>query len=129
MPLVRISRRSGRPRRENQALLDAVHDALVEAFKIPDGDRHQQLLELAPEQFEIPAGRTEAFTLVEITAFPGRSADAKRALYRSMARRFEAAGVSPADQFVVILEPPLENWSPRNGVSSADVKPPFKLDV
>lgn len=57
------------------------------------------------------------------------SVEAKRALYRAMARRFEAAGVSPADQFVVILEPPLENWSPRNGVSSADVKPAFKLDV
>lgn len=129
MPLVRISRRTGRPVAENRALLDAVHDALVEAFKIPDGDRHQQLLELPPERFEIPAGRSEGFTLVEITAFPGRSPEAKRALYRSMARRFEAAGVSPADQFVVIVEPPLENWSPRHGVSSADVKPAFKLDV
>lgn len=129
MPLVRISRRAGRPAAENLALLDAVHDALVEAFKIPDGDRHQQLLELPPDRFEIPAGRGPAFTLVEITAFPGRSAGAKRALYQAMARRFEAAGVSPADQFVVILEPPLENWSPRNGVSSADAKPGFKLDV
>ncbi len=110
-------------------MLDAVHDALVEAFQIPDGDRHQQLVELPAAQFDIPAGRSEAFTLVEITAFPGRSVDAKRALYQAMARRFAAAGVPPADQFVVIVEPPLENWSPRNGVSSADVKPGFKLDV
>ncbi|MES1207644.1 MAG: tautomerase family protein [Pseudomonadota bacterium] len=129
MPLVRVSRRRGRPAAENQALLDAVHDALVEAFKIPDRDRHQQLLELPPEHFEIPTGRSEAFTLVEITAFPGRSRDAKRALFQAMARRFESAGVSPADQFVVLLEPPLENWSPRNGVSSADAQPAFKLDV
>ena len=46
-----------------------------------------------------------------------------------MARRFEAAGVSPSDLFVVLTEPPLENWSPRNGVSSFDEKPGFKLDV
>jgi hypothetical protein len=129
MPLVRVSRRSGRPAAENKALLDAVHDALVEAFKIPEDDRHQQLLELPVERFEIPAGRSEAFTLVEIMAFPGRSIGAKRALYAAMARRFEAAGVSAADQFVVIVEPTLENWSPRDGVSSADAKPSFKLDV
>jgi len=129
MPLVRVSRRAGFPAEQNKRLLDAVHAALVEAFKIPDQDRHQQLLELSAAFFEIPAGRSEAFTLVEITAFPGRSVAAKRALYQSMARRFEAAGVAPGDMFVVITEPPFENWSPRNGVSSADVKPGFKLDV
>jgi hypothetical protein len=46
-----------------------------------------------------------------------------------MATRFEAAGVSAADLFVVLTESPLENWSPRNGLSSADAKPSFKLDV
>lgn len=129
MPLVRINRRQGRPPAENRRLLDAVHEALVEAFKIPDADRHQLLLEHAAAAFEITADRTEAFTLVEMVAFPGRSPAAKRALYQSLARRFEAAGVSPADLFVVLTEAPLENWSPRNGISSADQKPAFKLDV
>jgi hypothetical protein len=103
MPLVRMTRRRGRPADENRRL-------------------H------APS-FEITADRSAAFTLVEITAFPGRSVAAKRALFQSMARRFEAAGVSPSDLFVVLTEPPLENWSPRNGVSSFDDKPGFKLDV
>jgi len=129
MPLVRISRRAGHPAAENKRLLDAVHAALVDAFKIPEHDRHQQLLEIDAAYFEIPPGRSEAFTLVEIIPFPGRSVDAKRALYAGMARRFESAGVAPADLFVVILEAPLENWSPRDGVSSADRKPGFKLDV
>jgi phenylpyruvate tautomerase PptA (4-oxalocrotonate tautomerase family) len=129
MPLVRITRRQGRPADENRRLLAAVHDALVEGFKIPEADRHQALIELDAASFEITADRTPAFTLVEITAFPGRSVAAKRTLYQSMARRFEAAGVSPRDLFVVINEPPLENWSPRNGVSSFDEKPGFKLDV
>jgi phenylpyruvate tautomerase PptA (4-oxalocrotonate tautomerase family) len=129
MPLVRINRRSGRPPEENQRLLDAVHQSLVEAFKIPDADRTQLLLEHAPAAFEITAERTEAFTLVEIVAFPGRSLAAKRALYQALARRFQAAGVSQADLFVVLTEPPLENWSPHDGVCSADQKPNFKLDV
>jgi phenylpyruvate tautomerase PptA (4-oxalocrotonate tautomerase family) len=129
MPLCRINRRSGRPPEENRRLLDAVHQALVEAFKIPDADRHQLLLEHDAAAFEITADRSDAFTLVEIVAFPGRSLAAKRALYQALARRFEAAGVSPDDLFVVLTEPPLENWSPRNGISSADQKPTFKLDV
>jgi phenylpyruvate tautomerase PptA (4-oxalocrotonate tautomerase family) len=129
MPLVTLNRRAGRPVEENRRLLDAVHAALVEAFHIPDGDRHQILLEHDASSFEFPADRTPAHTLVEIVAFPGRSIEAKRKLYQSLAQRFEAAGVSAGDLFVVITEPPLENWSPRNGVSSADVKPTFKLDV
>lgn len=129
MPLVRISRRAGRPATENRSLLDAVHDALVEAFKIPQKDRHQQLIELDAAHFEIPGDRGDAFTVVEITAFAGRSTDAKRALYQSLARRFESLGIAPRDLFVVINDPPLENWSPRNGVSAADVRPAFKLDV
>ena len=129
MPLVRLNRRAGRPTEENRRLLDAVHAALVEAFHIPDADRHQILFEHDASAFEIPTERTPAYTLVEIVAFPGRSTAAKRKLYQSLARRFEAAGVSAGDLFVVITEPPLDNWSPSNGVSSIDVKPTFKLDV
>jgi phenylpyruvate tautomerase PptA (4-oxalocrotonate tautomerase family) len=129
MPLVTLNRRAGRPSEENRRLLDAVHAALVEAFRIPDADRHQILIEHDATVFEIPADRTPAYTLVEIVAFPGRSTAAKRTLFQSIAQRFEAAGVSAGDLFVVVTEPPLDNWSPRNGVSSADVKPSFKLDV
>lgn len=129
MPLVRLNRRAGRPAEENRRLLDAVHAALVEAFCIPAADRNQILVEHPAAAFEIAADRTPAYTLVEITAFPGRSLEAKRKLYQSLATRFEAAGVSAADLFVVLTEPPLENWSPRNGLSSADAKPSFKLDV
>lgn len=129
MPLVKISRRVGSSAAENRRLLDAIHEAVVEAFKIPEGDRHQQLLELDRDHFEIPPERGPAYTLIEITAFPGRSLEAKRALYSALARRCEAVGVPRRDLFVVLLEPPLESWSPRDGISSVDRKPGFKLDV
>ncbi len=129
MPLVRVSRRQGFTAAENRRVLDAVHDALVEGFKIPESDRHQQLFELDAAHFEIPQGRGPSYTLVEITAFPGRSPEAKRALYQALARRCEAAGVPARDLFVVLVEPPLENWSPSDGISSAERKPGFKLDV
>jgi phenylpyruvate tautomerase PptA (4-oxalocrotonate tautomerase family) len=129
MPLVKVYRRAGRGAEENAKLLEAIHGALVEAFKIPDHDRNHLLFEQDAAHFEFPPGRTSAFALVEIVAFPGRSVDAKRALYASLARRFEALGIAPADLFVILTEPPLENWSVRDGLSSADAKPNFKLNV
>lgn len=129
MPLVKVTRRAGLPAAQNRQILDAAHRALVEAFKIPDPDRHQQLIELDPAHFEVPADRGPGFTLIEISAFPGRSLEAKRALYQALAAGCEAAGVPAGDLFVVLSEPPLENWSPRAGVASVDRKPAFKIGV
>jgi phenylpyruvate tautomerase PptA (4-oxalocrotonate tautomerase family) len=129
MPLVKVYRRTGRPPEENAKIIAAAHDALVEAFKIPDSDRNHLLFELDAAHLEAPPDRSAAYTLIEIAAFPGRSADAKRALYRGLCARLEAIGVPPGDLFVILSEPPLENWSVRHGLSSADHKPAFKLDV
>jgi phenylpyruvate tautomerase PptA (4-oxalocrotonate tautomerase family) len=129
MPIVRVNRLAGHSTQQNRRLLDAVHAALVEAFRIPDADRIQILVEHDAASFEIPSDRTTAFTWVEILAFPGRSVEAKRKLYQSIAVRFESEGIDAGDLFVLISEPPLENWSPRDGVSSADAKPNLDLDV
>ena len=129
MPLVRIDILEGRPTAERKQLLEAVHAALVDAFRIPDDDRTQILTEHPPEAFEIPPGHSDRYTLVQITAFPGRSARAKRALYEAIVRRLEDAGVPADDVFIVLQQPPLENWGIRGGQSAADVDLGFELDV
>jgi phenylpyruvate tautomerase PptA (4-oxalocrotonate tautomerase family) len=55
MPLVRIEIVKGRSLEERGQLFQAVHDALVEAFRIPDDDRTQRIVEHEPDNFEIPA--------------------------------------------------------------------------
>jgi phenylpyruvate tautomerase PptA (4-oxalocrotonate tautomerase family) len=52
MPLVRIEILEGRPAPDKKRLLQAVHDALVEACGIPDDDRTPRLIEHRPENFE-----------------------------------------------------------------------------
>jgi phenylpyruvate tautomerase PptA (4-oxalocrotonate tautomerase family) len=129
MPLVRIEVFRGRPVEERKRLLEAVHRALVEAFGVPEDDRLQRLIEHDPENLEVPPGRSESYVLVEITAFPGRSASAKRALYRTVVRNLGQAGV-PADDILVLLhEPPLVNWGIRGGRSADEVDLGFDLDV
>ncbi|HEY0708660.1 MAG TPA: tautomerase family protein [Polyangia bacterium] len=122
MPVVQISTRIGLTSAQKRALLDAVHEALMAAFKIPDTDRTQRLSEFAPDAFDIPAGKGPRYTLVEIAAFPGRSRDAKRALYREIVTRFEAVGVPADDVFIVLSEHPLENWGLRGGQAACDLE-------
>ena len=129
MPLVRIDVLKGRPAAEKKQLLDAVHDALVEAFGIPEDDRTQRLIEHDPENFEIEAGRSEQYTLVEITAVPGRSRAAKRALYAAIVRNLETIGTPENDVLVVIHEPPMQNWGIRGGRSADEVELGYRLDV
>src|ERR687898_1970217 len=129
MPLVRIEIVKGRSLEERQQLFQAVHDALVEAFRIPDDDRTQRIVEHDPDNFEIPPGSSDRYTLIEITAFPGRSAEAKRNLYRALVQRLGEIAIDPMDVSVVILEPRLESWGVRGGRSAADVDLGFSLDV
>jgi phenylpyruvate tautomerase PptA (4-oxalocrotonate tautomerase family) len=129
MPHVQIEIVKGRSLEERQQLFQAVHDALMETFRIPDDDRTQRIVEHEPENFEIPPGSSSRYTLIEITAFPGRSAEAKRRLFRALVRGLGAIAIDPMDVSVVILEPTLESWGVRGGHSAADVDLGFSLDV
>jgi phenylpyruvate tautomerase PptA (4-oxalocrotonate tautomerase family) len=129
MPHVRIEIVKGRSVQERQRLFQAVHDALMEAFRIPDDDRTQRIVEHEPENFEVPPGSSDRYTLIEITAFPGRSGEAKRKLYRALVQRLGDIAIGPMDVSVVILEPTLESWGIRGGRSAADVDLGFSLDV
>src|SRR4051812_28753911 len=97
MPLVTMETRRGLGPELKRGLFTGVHEALVECFRIPDHDRGQRLIEYDAEDFEIPPGRGPRFTIVTIVAFAGRSLDAKRALYRTIADRFEALGIPRLD--------------------------------
>ena len=128
MPIVHIHVAAGRAAGEKKALLDGVHAALVEAFRIPDSDRNQILHEHSPEHFESRHG--PGFTLVEATVFPGRTAEAKKRLFAAIARNLEAgAGVDPAGVVVVLQEPALECWGIRGGKPATEVAIGFDLDV
>jgi phenylpyruvate tautomerase PptA (4-oxalocrotonate tautomerase family) len=129
MPFVRIELLAGKTREFKQGLLDEVHAALVEAFKIPDHDRTQRLVELPREAFEFPKERRPDPILIEITCFSGRSAEAKRLLYRRLSERLaERPGVEPRNVCVVLSDVPRENWG--FGGSGADqIDLGFRVDV
>ena len=101
MPRVKIEIRKGRTEEHKQKLLQAVHDALVEAIKIPEHDRIQTLYEHEEQNFEVSTGKTEMFTLIEIIMFPGRSIEAKRNLYTAIVRNLEQLGIEVRDIMII----------------------------
>jgi phenylpyruvate tautomerase PptA (4-oxalocrotonate tautomerase family) len=129
MPLVRIEMIKGRPLAERRRLLGAAHAALVDAFGIPDDDRTQRIVEHDPENFDVPPGAGDHYTLIEITAFPGRSETAKHRLYEAIVRALGTAGVPANDISIVLLEPPMENWGIRGGRPASEVDLGFQVDV
>lgn len=128
MPIVHVHVLAGRPPAERKAILDGVHAALVEAFRIPAHDCNQILHEHAPENFQ--AGKGPSFTLVEVIAFPGRSLEAKRGLYAAIVRNLEAApGIPPAAVMTVLHEPAMESWGIRGGRAATDVELGFEVKI
>jgi len=131
MPSVLIEvRRSYAPEQET-ALMEAVHAALREAFRILPGDRNVRLVVHQPHRFACPPhlAQPELYTHVSIDAFAGRSLDAKRALYRGIVENLGALGI-PKDHVKILLrELPRENWGIRGGQAAIDVELGFKVDV
>jgi phenylpyruvate tautomerase PptA (4-oxalocrotonate tautomerase family) len=129
MPIVTISMLKGKAKEEKKQILAAVHDALVAAFKIPEWDRTQKIIEFDKENFEIPEGKTERYTVIEIAVFPGRSREVKKELYRSIVEKLSKPGIPANDVFILLNEQPLDNWGIRGGKMASDVLLGYKLDV
>lgn len=130
MPLVKIeTRRGGLTAEQKRLALDVVHQALVTAFRIPESDRHQRIVEYEVEDFEIPPGKGDRYMVVEIDAFAGRSVDAKRLLYKEIVTGLEALGIAATDVLIVVRDVPRESWGLSGGRAGSDVDLGFEIEV
>lgn len=111
MPIVRVDIIKGKNSEYKKALLDCIHEELIETIGIDDWDRFQRIIEIDKEDFEIPSGKTDNFTIIEITMFQGRSKEQKRALIEGITTKLgKRLDLIPTDVFIIINEPPNENW-------------------
>jgi 4-oxalocrotonate tautomerase len=123
MPFVRISLSEDVSDAQLAGVSEAVHTALVEAFKVPAADRFQVVtrhpkgeLICSPEYLGIQHGPRVAF--VQITANEGRTLEMKKALYMAIATSVgRAATLPPADVIINLVEVNKENWSFGNGLA------------
>lgn len=116
---------------EEVIIIDAVHDALVSAFRIPPEDKHIRLVAHEPHRFTHSPGLTqpEYYTLVSIDCMAGRSLDAKRNLYTAIVDRLAALGIPKDHVTIVLQEIELENWGIRGGQAACDMDLWFDVNV
>ena len=111
MPIVNVAMLKGRSPEYKKTVLDCIHQGLVDAIGIEDWDRFQRITEYDREDFEIPSFKTDAFMIIEMKLFPGRTKEQKKDLIENITGSLkERLSVDPSDVFIVIQEPPLENW-------------------
>jgi phenylpyruvate tautomerase PptA (4-oxalocrotonate tautomerase family) len=129
MPLTKIEVRRSWPPEQVQTIIEGVYLAQREALQVPAHDRQVRYIEHRPEHFQVPPGKSENYTLVEITLFAGRSIDAKRALHQAIVKNLGAVGIAPDDIFIVLNEVALENWGIRGGMPASEVDLGFKVQI
>jgi phenylpyruvate tautomerase PptA (4-oxalocrotonate tautomerase family) len=126
MPFVRISLRSGKPAAYLRAVSDAVHQALVGAFGIPEADRFQAIHQHGPEElvfdrhYMSPGGpRSDDFLLVCVTGGKARDAATKAAFYLQLTDELtRSTGVRPQDVMVIVQTTAMDDWSFGGGIAA-----------
>ena len=101
----------GRSPEYKKTVLDCIHIGLMESIGIEDWDRFQRIVEIPRDDFETAPEKTDNFMIIELTLFPGRTKEQKGDAIKAITSRLgDSLGIAPADVFIVINEPPLENW-------------------
>jgi 4-oxalocrotonate tautomerase len=122
MPLVRINLFAGQGPKFQQALSDAVHDAMVETINVPSTDRFQIITEHGPQQLVFPPeylniAHQDQIVFIQIFLNAGRTVTLKQALYAAIAARAAALGFDSKDLIINLVEVKKEDWSFGNGIA------------
>ncbi|MBU8581530.1 tautomerase family protein [Bacillus paralicheniformis] len=116
MPLLRFDLIEGRDEQALQKLLDTAHDAMVEAFSVPEKDRYQIVHqhpanELIIQDTGLGLNRSKDLVVISITS-KTRTESQKEKLYALLAEKLEAeCGISPEDVMVSITKNGDADWS------------------
>jgi phenylpyruvate tautomerase PptA (4-oxalocrotonate tautomerase family) len=120
MPLLYIDLIEGRTPSEAKALLDAIHDAVVDAFEVPPRDRYQVVYthpahEIVAWDTGLGIDRSARRVVVHVVS-RRRTREKKEKFYELAAVKLaERCGLDPADLVVSITENDDEDWSFGHG--------------
>ena len=110
-------------------LSEVIHSCVVDALQFPIDKRAHRFFPMDAEDFFYPAGRTDKYTIIEISMFEGRSVETKKRLIRLLFERIRAElGISSQDIEITITETPKHNWGFR-GLPGDEIGLNYKVEV
>ncbi len=116
MPLLYVDLIEGRNPAEIRTLLDAIHDAVVEAFGVPPRDRYQVVNthpahEMVAWDTGLRIDRSPGLVVLHVVS-RHRSTEMKQRFYMLLADNLAArSGLDPADLIVSITDNGDDDWS------------------
>jgi len=112
-------------------LSDTIHACVVEALQFPRDKRAHRFFPMDRSDICIPSGqgRTDRYTIIEISMFEGRTLETRKALIRLLFTRIaEQCGRAPHEIEVTITETPRHNWGFR-GLPGDEVGLSYTINV
>ena len=110
-------------------LSDTINGCMVDALAFPANKRAHRFIPMEKEDFYYPEGRTDAYTVIEISMMEGRSVEARKKLIHLLFERIEQdIGIAPNDVEITISEAPAANWGFR-GMTGDEAKLNYKIKV
>ena len=116
MPILKIDVIGGRSAAELNELLDAIHGAVLAAFKVPEHDRYQIVhehpaAEMRIEDTGLGIPRSGGIVMVQVTTRP-RTRLEKQTFYELLCQELlRRCGVKASDVVVAITQNADEDWS------------------
>lgn len=112
-----------------EQLSEVIHSCVVDAFELPVDKKFHRFFPMNREDFLFPDGRTDRYTVIEISIFEGRTVEAKKQLIRLLFERIHNMfHISPQDVEITIFETPQHNWGIR-GLSGDELVLGYKVNI
>ncbi len=110
-------------------LSDVINTCMVDALSFPTNKRAHRFIPMDAEDFYYPEGRTDAYTVIEISLMEGRSAEVRKKLIHLLFKRIgENLGIAPIDLEITLFETPAGNWGFR-GMTGDEATLDYRIDV
>jgi len=110
-------------------LSEAIHSSIVDAFQFPPDKKFHRFFPMDKEDFIFASGRSDAYTIIEISLFEGRTVEAKKLLIKMLFQRInDFCGIAPQDIEITLFETPKHNWGIR-GLPGDELALNYKVDV
>ena len=126
MPNATIEVRRRYTRAEEAGIVDAVHAAMMEGLKIPEGTRPFDSSSTSRTAFHTIASDTPSSTS---TCSPAVRSGPRRPCTRQSSGTWSRSAFPPNQVKILLRESPAENWGIRGGVPASEVDLGFEVAV
>ncbi|MFK7802571.1 MAG: tautomerase family protein [Anaerolineae bacterium] len=110
-------------------LSTVIHSCVMDALGMPEDKRAHRFFPIKKADFFMPAGRTDAYTIIEISMIEGRTVETKKLLIRLLFDRIQdQLGIEFMDLEICIYESAACNWGFR-GMHGDEIKLNYKINV